>query len=121
MSPEFGSVRYAAHYGAARPNTPTVYPIGYQTYSTIPVYETASKVQIQDERTTQIGNLNANDPAFWQDSEPYYTTQYSIMKSRGLALTKEADASTTGPAYLTLTDPDGNPVLIDQHVPKPGK
>ncbi|HEX3059286.1 MAG TPA: VOC family protein [Usitatibacter sp.] len=43
------------------------------------------------------------------------------LKSRGLALTKEADVSTTGPAYLTLTDPDGNPVLIDQHVPKPGK
>ena len=43
------------------------------------------------------------------------------LKSRGLALTKEADVSTTGPAYLTLTDPDGNPVLIDRHVPKPGK
>ena len=43
------------------------------------------------------------------------------LKSRGLTLTKEADVSTTGPAYLTLTDPDGNPVLIDQHVPKPGK
>ncbi len=43
------------------------------------------------------------------------------LKSRGLTLTKEADASTTGPAYLTLMDPDGNPVLIDQHVPKPGK
>ena len=41
--------------------------------------------------------------------------------SRGLALTKEADVSTTGPAYLTLTDPDGNPVLIDRHVPKPGE
>lgn len=43
------------------------------------------------------------------------------LKSRGLTLTKEADISTTGPAYLTLTDPDGNPVLIDQHVPKPAK
>jgi catechol 2,3-dioxygenase-like lactoylglutathione lyase family enzyme len=43
------------------------------------------------------------------------------LKSRGLILTKEADVSTTGPAYLTLMDPDGNPVLIDQHVPKPGK
>ena len=48
-----------------------------QTYSTIPIYQAASKVQIQDERTTQIGNLNANDPAFWQDPEPYYRTQYS--------------------------------------------
>jgi hypothetical protein len=37
VSPEFGSVRYAAHYGAAAPGTPTVYPIGYSTYSTFPV------------------------------------------------------------------------------------
>jgi len=43
------------------------------------------------------------------------------LKSRGLTLTKEADLSTTGPAYVTLIDPDGNPVLIDQHVAKPAK
>src|ERR1700730_13301413 len=56
-----------------------------QTYSTIPVYQAFSRVQIQDERTTQVGNLNANDPAFWQDAEPYYRTQYSVISSRGLA------------------------------------
>lgn len=56
-----------------------------QTYSTTPIYQAASKIQIQDERTTQVGNLNANDPAFWQDPEPYYRTQYSIIQSRGLA------------------------------------
>src|SRR5450830_1548647 len=56
-----------------------------QTYSTIPVYQAFSRVQIQDERTTQVGTLNANDPAFWQDAEPYYRTQYSIISSRGLA------------------------------------
>ena len=56
-----------------------------QTYSTTPVYQAFSKVQIQDERTTQVGTLNANDPAFWQDAEPYYRTQYSIIQSRGLA------------------------------------
>lgn len=38
------------------------------------------------------------------------------LKQQGLTLTSEADESTTGPAYLTLVDPDGNPVLIDQHV-----
>ena len=43
------------------------------------------------------------------------------LKSRGLTLTREADLSSTGPAYVTLVDPDGNPVLIDQHVPKPVK
>jgi len=38
------------------------------------------------------------------------------LKEGGLALTTEADESTTGPASLTLVDPDGNAVLIDQHV-----
>lgn len=37
------------------------------------------------------------------------------LKAAGLKLEVEADESTTGPAYITLTDPDGNPVLIDQH------
>ena len=37
------------------------------------------------------------------------------LKEQGLALTTEADESTTGPASLTLEDPDGNPILIDQH------
>lgn len=41
--------------------------------------------------------------------------------SRGLTLTAKADESSTGAAYITLTDPDGNPILIDQHVPKPQK
>jgi hypothetical protein len=31
----------------------------------------------------------------------------------------KADPNSTGPAFLMLTDPDGNPVLIDQHVPRP--
>jgi len=43
------------------------------------------------------------------------------LKSKGLTLTVEADESTTGPAYLMLLDPDGNPILIDQHVPSPEK
>ncbi len=38
------------------------------------------------------------------------------LKSEGLELTAEADESTTGPATLMLLDPDGNPVLVDQHV-----
>ena len=38
------------------------------------------------------------------------------FKAQGLQLTAEADETTTGPAFLTLVDPDGNPVLVDQHV-----
>lgn len=56
-----------------------------QSYSTVPIYQAYSRVQIQDERSVQVGTLNANDPAFWQETEPYYRTQYAIISSRGLA------------------------------------
>ena len=40
---------------------------------------------------------------------------------RGLALASQVDESATGPASLVLFDPDGNQILIDQHVPSPTK
>ncbi len=43
------------------------------------------------------------------------------LKSKGLTPAPAADESTTGPAFLMLLDPDGNPILIDQHVPSPKK
>jgi catechol 2,3-dioxygenase-like lactoylglutathione lyase family enzyme len=43
------------------------------------------------------------------------------LKAEGLTLVSQADESTTGPAFIALTDPDGNPILIDQHVPSPGR
>ena len=38
------------------------------------------------------------------------------LKERGVTLATEADESTTGPASLMVVDPDGNPILLDQHV-----
>lgn len=38
------------------------------------------------------------------------------LKSDGLELIREADESTSGPASITLMDPDGNAILIDQHI-----
>jgi catechol 2,3-dioxygenase-like lactoylglutathione lyase family enzyme len=43
------------------------------------------------------------------------------LKAQGLTLATQADESTTGPASLTLTDPDGNMILLDQHAPSPKK
>ncbi len=43
------------------------------------------------------------------------------LKERGLELKPEADESTDGPAFFALVDPDGNPILVDQHVPKPSR
>ncbi len=38
------------------------------------------------------------------------------LKKQGIKLESEADENTTGPASIVILDPDGNPVLIDQHV-----
>jgi catechol 2,3-dioxygenase-like lactoylglutathione lyase family enzyme len=38
------------------------------------------------------------------------------LKAQGVKLTSEADEKTKGPASFTLVDPDGNPILFDQHV-----
>lgn len=38
------------------------------------------------------------------------------LKARGLELQSEADESGSGPASFTVIDPDGNPILVDQHV-----
>jgi len=38
------------------------------------------------------------------------------LKAQGVELMSEADESTTGPACFMVMDPDGNPILVDQHV-----
>jgi len=38
------------------------------------------------------------------------------LKAQGVELISEADESTTGPASFMAVDPDGNPILVDQHV-----
>ncbi|QDU08228.1 VOC family protein [Gimesia aquarii] len=38
------------------------------------------------------------------------------LKSQGVQLVSEADEATTGPASFVAIDPDGNPILVDQHV-----
>ena len=38
------------------------------------------------------------------------------IREQGVELISEADESTVGPASFVAVDPDGNPILIDQHV-----
>jgi len=38
------------------------------------------------------------------------------LKAQGVQLQPQADESTTGPASFVAVDPDGNPILVDQHV-----
>ncbi|HAN98890.1 MAG TPA: glyoxalase [Planctomycetaceae bacterium] len=40
------------------------------------------------------------------------------LRQAGVAFVQEADESTDGPASFVVVDPDGNPILVDQHVAK---
>jgi catechol 2,3-dioxygenase-like lactoylglutathione lyase family enzyme len=41
------------------------------------------------------------------------------LRTAGLELTESTDPDGTGPAHITLIDPDGNPILIDQFPDRP--
>ena len=38
------------------------------------------------------------------------------LKSKGVQFESEADETTSGPASFIVLDPDGNPILVDQHI-----
>ncbi|SMH51678.1 VOC family protein [Maritimibacter sp. HL-12] len=51
-------------------------------------------------------------------AEPYEDVRaiQERLKAEGMVLIEETDPDGSGPGYITLEDPDGNPILIDQHV-----
>ncbi len=40
----------------------------------------------------------------------------ALLTKAGVEVIERADPDSTGPAHITLRDPDGNAILIDQHV-----
>lgn len=66
------------------------------------------------------GNILTFNPGW--DENAQNTDQFSDvreiqkhLKEQDITLTGEADPDTSGPAHITLIDPDGNAILIDQH------
>jgi len=55
---------------------------------------------------------NANQPEKFTDIRELQRQ----LKAQGVQLATEADETTTGPASFVAIDPDGNPILVDQHV-----
>lgn len=67
------------------------------------------------------GNLMTFNPGWDQNAQKLddYNDIREIQKSlkaSGIALVSEADEATSGPASLMISDPDGNMILLDQHV-----
>lgn len=66
-------------------------------------------------------NILTFNPGWSSDAQPLtgFTDVRELqreLKDRGLKLASEADDISTGPASFSLVDPDGNTILIDQHV-----
>ncbi|MCP4004235.1 MAG: VOC family protein [bacterium] len=69
-------------------------------------------------------NLMTFNPGWTRDRETLKDFQdvrelQRTLKTRGITMTTEADETTEGPAHFVITDPDGNTLLFDQHVPSP--
>lgn len=66
-------------------------------------------------------NILTFNPGWDQNAQPLETFTdvrelQRQLKAHGVALVSEADEGTEGPASFFAEDPDGNPVLVDQHV-----
>jgi len=66
-------------------------------------------------------NMLTFNPGWDQDANPLasFTDVRDLqraLKAQGVIIQTEADENTSGPASFVIVDPDGNPILIDQHV-----
>ena len=66
-------------------------------------------------------NILTFNPGWDRDAQPLgeFTDVRELqrqLRAHGVALISEADANSTGPASFMVADPDGNTILVDQHV-----
>jgi polysaccharide biosynthesis transport protein len=55
-----------------------------QGYSTVQMYQAQARLLIEDERSTAVPGLQNDPNQYYEDPEPYYQTQYKILKGRDL-------------------------------------
>ena len=70
-------------------------------------------------------NIMTFNPGWDDDGNPIGSFQdvrdiQARLKDAGVPLLMEADPASDGPAHIVFQDPDGNQIMLDQHVAKPG-
>jgi capsular exopolysaccharide synthesis family protein len=55
-----------------------------QGYSTTQIYQARAQILIEDERSTAVPGITSPENTYYEDPEPYYKTQYRILKGRDL-------------------------------------
>jgi hypothetical protein len=84
------------------------------------------KVEPTEEEIMELGafsvkNILTFNPGWNSEAQPLseFTGVRELqrrLKARGVSLIPEADERSTGPASFMMADPDGNTILVDQHV-----
>lgn len=84
----------------------TTLAIMIQGYSGVPMYRAQARILIEDERSTAIPGLTSSPNDFYEDPEPYYQTQYKILKGRDLTrrVIKKVDLGSVPEFNGTLQD-----------------
>ena len=101
----------------------------YSKLGFAPVSGDGKKWQVMQNGTTKIGlfegmferNMLTFNPGWDANGKKVdaFTDVRELqrkLKASGVGPMKAADEATTGPEHFMLVDPDGNPILVDQHV-----
>ncbi|MEL6240477.1 MAG: VOC family protein [Pseudomonadota bacterium] len=70
------------------------------------------------------GNILTFNPGWDEDGQPVEVFEdvralQARLKENGVDIARAAEADGEGPDHIQITDPDGNLIMFDQHVPRP--
>jgi capsular exopolysaccharide synthesis family protein len=88
-----------------------------QGYTSLQLYSAQAQIMIEDERATAVPGLNNTENVFYEDPEPYYNTQYRILKGRDLTrrVIKTLDLGSV-PEFNGTATPPSTPVTMARDV-----
>jgi capsular exopolysaccharide synthesis family protein len=84
-----------------------------QGYTSVQLYQALAQVMIEDERATAVPGLNGAETMFYEDPEPYYNTQYRILKGRDLTrrVIKKLNLASV-PEFNGTAEPPSTPATL---------
>ena len=87
-----------------------------QGYTQVPLFEAQARILIEDERSTAMPGITTPENTYWQDPEPYYNTQYRILRGRDLTrrVVKRLNLSAVPEFNGTAAGPTGPVDLLRQ-------
>ena len=85
-----------------------------QGYSTTQLFQARAQILIEDERSTAVPGITSSENTYYEDPEPYYKTQYRILKGRDLTrrVVKRLHLERVPEFNGTATPPSGPAVFV---------